>query len=119
MGKVVPTEAAEQEAVVQWLNDNKILHYASPSSFFSPGGAKTGRFYGMLNKLKRAGWSKGFPDLIIFLNDKTIYIEMKRLKGGKVSPEQAIWHRKLGELGNDVYVCTGFDDAVLVIEQYR
>jgi len=110
------SEAAEQEALVQWLALHKIPCFAAPSSFFS--GRRDGNFYGMLNKLKAAGWSKGFVDIIIFLPGKTLYIEMKRSDGGTVSKEQREWHKTLKDTGNSVYVCKGFNGAVDCIKQH-
>jgi len=110
------TEQQEQEQFIRWLELNKIAYFSSPASFFT--GKRDGRFYGMLKKLKLAGFSSGFPDVQVFLMGKTIYIEMKRLKGGKLSDEQRAWHKKLSHLANDVYVCKGFDEAKICVEQF-
>ena len=49
------------------------------------------------------GWS-GVPDRIILLpRGKIIFVELKRPKGGKVSPLQQWWADKLVELGFDHY----------------
>lgn len=110
------TEQQEQEALIGWLELKKIAYFASPASFFT--GKRDGRFYGMLKKLKLAGFSSGFPDVQVFLMGQTIYIEMKRSKGGVLSVEQKEWHKKLGRLGNNVYVCKGCDSAKICVERY-
>ena len=113
----IPTETQEQEAFVKWLDLKKIRYFAPPSSFFSHG-KKDNRFWGMIASMKKLGWSKGFPDLAIFLPGEVIFIEMKIRSGGKVSPEQEEWHKALGILDHTVYVARGFDDAVQCIEQH-
>lgn len=45
------------------------------------------------------GWS-GVPDRIILLpGGRVIFAEIKRPKGGKVSPLQELWAKKLTDLG--------------------
>ncbi|RLE52078.1 MAG: hypothetical protein DRJ26_05090 [Candidatus Methanomethylicota archaeon] len=106
-----PTEQQEQVAVIGWLKANNVSFFAPPSSFFSSA-KKDKRFFGMIGKLKSAGWSKGFPDLIIFLNGRTVFIEMKTLNTGVVSPAQKAWLEKLRSLGHDAYICKGADAAI-------
>lgn len=49
------------------------------------------------------GWA-GVPDRIILLpGGHIIFAELKRPKGGKVSPLQQWWREKLSELGFDHY----------------
>jgi len=110
-----PTEAEEQEAFVEWLSIYGIAHFAAPSSFF---GDKSKRFYGMIAKLKKQGWSSGWPDLVILLPGKVLFIEMKRIKGGVVSEQQKAWHKALADLNYDVYVCNGAEDAIACVKQY-
>lgn len=50
------------------------------------------------------GWS-GVPDRIILLpGGKIIFAEIKRPKGGVVSPMQTYWRRKLESLGFHVWL---------------
>lgn len=49
------------------------------------------------------GWS-GVPDRIILLPDgRVIFAELKRPKGGVVSPMQSYWRRKLEGMGFEVW----------------
>jgi hypothetical protein len=47
-----------------------------------------------------------------------LYIELKRSKGGTVSPEQKIWMSLLRQQGYQVVVCKGAAAAKLEIERY-
>jgi hypothetical protein len=47
-----------------------------------------------------------------------LFIEMKRQKGGTVSPTQRDWIEYLLAQGYQAVVCRGFDAAREVIEQY-
>ena len=70
---------------------------------------------------KFTGWvdiglsEKGEQEALI-AGDKLIAIEMKRLKGGTVSPAQKIWIAKLNSAGIDARVCKGSKNAIDFIE---
>jgi len=66
----------------------------------------------------RQGVKKGFPDYIILFPDRAIFIEMKRVKGGVVSPEQKEWIADLQRLGFRAEICKGFLEAKALIEYY-
>lgn len=56
------------------------------------------------------GWS-GVPDRIILLpGGRVMFAETKRPKGGKFSPMQRWWERRLLELGFDYWRIRNFDD---------
>lgn len=64
--------------------------------------------------LKKMGISAGFPDVEVPLPSghyHGFYCEMKRQKGGKVSPEQAEWLIYLKEKGYYAEVAYGFEEA--------
>ena len=69
-------------------------------------------------KNKKQGVKKGVPDYMILFPERLIFIEMKRVKGGTVSPEQKEWLANLTSLGFVAVVCNGFDEAKKVIDQY-
>jgi hypothetical protein len=83
-------------------------------------------------KMKRAGAIKGFPDLFLPIMSGTfstapentlyhfggLFIELKRRKGGRVSPEQSIIHEMLRRNGYHVEVCRGADAAIEAIKWY-
>jgi hypothetical protein len=71
--------------------------------------------------LKRAGVLRGAPDLLIALVRKEwpgLFIEMKRVKGGAVSPDQKIVHQALRSAGYKVEVAQGADMAWEIFEEY-
>ena len=47
-----------------------------------------------------------------------LYIELKRAKGGRVTPEQIEWLENLKNQGYEVAVCNGWETAAKVIENY-
>jgi hypothetical protein len=60
---------------------------------------------------------KGVPDL--FVPAWETWIEMKRTKGGSLSPEQHLMHLHLRGLFYKVLVAKGFEDAKQQIEELR
>lgn len=85
----------------------------------TPNGGK--RHISVAVKLKREGVKAGFPDVSIPVPRGIYhgaYIEMKKEKGGRVSPEQKWWIEKLQEQGYAVAVCNGFNQAQDFILQY-
>lgn len=111
---LVPNEEDEQRALVKWLILNNILFAHVPN-----GGHRnpvTGR------KLKELGTSKGFPDIVIFDRPPAkpeaagTVIELKRQRGGRVTPEQQVWLEALSSRGWVVSVCRGFAEAVRFLE---
>jgi len=114
----IPTEDEECYILVEWLTRIRLRFTHIPNE---------GKFpvqYRM--KLKKLGVSSGFPDYIIFIpkersvtnENVTIFCEMKRTKGGVVSPFQKEWNRFLNSIGQVARVCLGFDDVKKVIDFY-
>ena len=87
---------------------------------------------GVRMQVKRQTVSVGFPDLFLAVpmclgnnrgetNTKWIhglFIELKRIKGGSVSSEQAIMIGDLQSLGYKAIVCRGADAAISEIKRY-
>tara|TARA_R100001443_G_scaffold29396_1_gene42550 strand:- start:3228 stop:3572 length:345 start_codon:yes stop_codon:yes gene_type:complete len=65
---------------------------------------------------KAMGVRQGVPDYLVLINGKTLFIEMKREKGGVVSKYQKDWIEKLNASGVKAVVCRGFDQAKEVID---
>lgn len=109
------TEFEECVRFVNYLDvlmmQGKVIRYTHiPNETFTT-------FKSVKMKNKRMGVNPGFPDYIIILRAKIICVEMKRAKGGTVSPEQILWIKDLTERGVASYVCKGFDEARKVVEQ--
>ena len=115
---VVP-EDFEQELVMRWAEGQAgnwpelaLLHHI-------PNGGKRGKSEAA--KLKRMGVKRGVPDLCLpvprgaFIG---LYVEMKKLSGGRLSPEQRTWLNKLAAQGHMVTVAQGHEQAITVIRDY-
>lgn len=63
-------------------------------------------------KFKAMGTRPGVPDLIIIANGKVIGLELKRSRGGIVSPEQKVAHAEMEAAGATVMVARGYLDAI-------
>lgn len=104
MTTTIPTEDQEQAAFVEWfrLQFPKIRIFAIPNGGF--------RHRSTANTMKATGVVSGVPDL--FVPAWNLWIEMKRRKGGKVSPEQKDWLAYLeSHCGHSTLVCYGCEDA--------
>jgi hypothetical protein len=60
--------------------------------------------------LKAQGLVPGIPDL--FAPACQLWVEMKRVNGGRLSPEQAAMHEHLRGIGHVVIVAAGADAAM-------
>ena len=54
--------------------------------------------------------NKGFPDLIVFGNQKAIVVELKADSGYKLQPDQIIWRNRFVVAGINHYVTKKFDE---------
>jgi hypothetical protein len=99
----IPTEHEEQRELVRWFRQTHkgVRIFAIPN-----GGARSPA---TAARLKVEGVFSGVPDL--FIPAWRLWIEMKRTKGGSVSPEQKDWIKYLEEVGYCVKVCKGAEDA--------
>lgn len=72
-------------------------------------------------RLKREGRTAGIPDLFLPAASGRyhgMFIELKRTKGGKVTPEQVVWINRLREAGYCALVCLGYEAAIKAMEHY-
>ena len=129
-----PTEDQEAEALAQWLALKRLpfFHVANESGRGRAAMLRTA-------KMKRMGQAKGVPDYFVIIpakwaqydltkpadeDDKSfmfasrlVAIELKRKKGGRVSPEQKEWLEILNDAGVEATVCHGFEEAKQFIEE--
>ena len=117
------TEYEEQRKVVNWLRAKKIFHFAPTNENNT---YKQNKKYAIIaeKKAKAVGKTKGVSDLVVFLDDKILFIEMKRarkrLKSGKLSnakPTTSIEQIEFIERVNgykyaEAKVCQGADEAI-------
>ena len=111
---IIPTEEQEQLALVQWLELHKIRYTHVPNE-----GKHKVQYRA---KQKRLGVKPGVPDILIFdrppLSPENVgvAIELKRQKGGRVTPEQTAWLEHLKARGWAVAVCRGAMEAIELLE---
>lgn len=106
----IPTEHEEQRDLVRWFR----REYAPVRIFAIPNGGW--RSMATAGKLKAEGVSPGVPDL--FVPAWRLWVEMKRQKGGKLSPEQADWIAYLEGVGFTCIICPGSANAKAQINAY-
>ena len=115
----IPTEAQEQETLFDWHKKMtgeypvlRLMHHIPNGGSRNPVEARN---------LRMQGVKAGVPDIFLPCARKGyhgLYIELKRQRGGRVSPEQRQMIADLREQGYKVEVCAGFDAAREVIEEY-
>ena len=110
---LIPSEAQEQEVVIQYCDLRSIPIFAIPNG-------------GTRNKLeavnlKRQGVKAGVPDLCLPIPKgkyASLYIEMKRVGKSTVSQAQKDWIALLNKEGNLAVICYGADEAIDTINNY-
>lgn len=115
----IPTELQEQIAIFQWANlmtkKYPILKYMNASL----NGVRL--TIGQATLAKKSGMVKGYPDIFLPVRNKThngLFIELKRVKNGVVSPEQKDFISFLNSQGYLAIVCKGSQSAIETIESY-
>ncbi len=106
-------EQDEQIKLATWLKKRGILFTASAN------GVACHRFERM--KLARMGVSAGFPDILIPIARKgsnSLYIELKKRRGGSLSDEQAFWLEQLNKEGHRALRADGADEAIKIVVDY-
>lgn len=113
------TEDEEQEALFEWAEWQSGRWPELGLLFHIPNG-------GLRNKvtaarMKLLGVKPGVPDLFLPVargDWNGLFIEMKRRKGGRLSPLQVDWIEALGRQGYKTVVCFGAEAAESAIEDY-
>src|ERR1039457_929309 len=105
------SEYQEQCLLVQYLELKGLLFSKIAQETFT-------RSWGIKMKNKMSGVRPGIPDMIIILpNQKLLFIEMKRSKGGRLSPEQAQWIKEINNCQGVIAVeAHGFEEAKNIID---
>ena len=114
-----PLESKEQEIVIQWKNLNLKRYPALDMLHASMNGVRVSA--GIRAKMKKQGLVAGFPDLMLDVARRGYHglrIELKRVKGGVVSKDQARVLARMNEEGSLAKVCKGHAEAIELIEWY-
>jgi hypothetical protein len=106
----IPTEEAEQIAVVHYLLLRNIPFWHTPNSTYT-------KSWSVKNRNTRLGVQAGIPDLFVIIKNKLYGIEMKRRKGGVISLEQSSWIATLNRSGVPTIVARGADEAIEFINK--
>ena len=117
--KIIPTESQEQQKAIEYCHLLGLnLAYSTQNGVWLSDRSKS---YQIAAKQRKEGLLKGLPDLCLPYPQKKyhgFYIEMKRVKGGVVSPEQLDIIKQLEQQGYYVAVCRGFEEAKKEIDNY-
>src|SRR5574343_767879 len=101
-----PSEHLEQITLVNELRKRYPLTHA-----ISNGGYRTKT---TAKRLKDEGVLAGVPDL--FIPELALYIELKRTKGGRLSPQQKVFIESLKNTPCHAIIAYGYQDAITQIE---
>jgi hypothetical protein len=119
MTQLIPTEFSEQCALVQYLEINNFKFSKIAQETYT-------KSWKVKMDNKASGLRPGVPDMIVIIpanwrtakKVKLLFIEMKRTKGGVISPDQKEWLMTLDMVdGITARVCKGFDEAKAFIEE--
>ena len=107
--RLLPSEGQEQATLMNWVKMQSWRWPEAALLFHIPNGG--GRSKAEAGRFKAEGVKAGVPDLFLPVPKGEfhgLFIEMKRLAGGRVSDEQKDWIRMLREQGYRVEVCKGW-----------
>lgn len=126
-GKIIPTEHQEQATLIKWklLYQEKIPALKCLIAIPNQGAAR-------LKNLQTEGVLRGVSDLFLacpVISDDLgvpcrepcwhgLWIELKRVKGGKVSAEQYDWMALMETQGYKTAICRGAEEAWMEIMNY-
>ncbi len=119
-GAPVRSEHEEQVAVIAWAHRHEHEYGGALRWLFAipNGGARDVR---VAQKLKAEGVQRGVPDIFLPVARHGYYglfVELKRVSGSRVEPEQKEWLAGLQENGYSVALCYGAEAAKEAIKQY-
>lgn len=123
MSTKTPTEFDEQKELVSWFDKTyrqyKARLFCIPNGTHLAGGLKQRAI--QASRLKHQGQRNGVPDLMLPIpagGYHGLFIEMKRVKGSEVSPQQKRWQGWLNDAGYMSVICYGAEQAKEVIKCY-
>ena len=118
-GMPVPTESVEQQRLFQWAFYETGAYPELDLMYHIPNEGKRSRATG--GRMRAEGLKSGVPDICLPIPRaayKSLYIELKRRKGGTLSDAQHAWLLKLQKQGHCVCWCQGWEAAAAVIKEY-
>lgn len=115
----VPTESVEQQRLFMWARMESAAHPELEWLYHIPNEGKRSRITGA--RLKAEGLKTGVPDICLPIPRNGLhglYIELKRERGSRVTPDQLKWIEELARQGYQAAVCLGADEAMELIRRY-
>lgn len=97
-------ESEIQRDILDYLAKRQVFHYRQ----------NTGAFVDSKNHFYRFG-SKGSPDIVCIIGGRYVGLEVKTPKG-KLSPDQAEFHRQIIKAGGIVFTVRSLDEAIEAVE---
>jgi len=116
---VIPTESVEQQCLFRWAQLQTNAHPELRLLYHVPNEGKRSRAQG--GRLKAEGLRPGVPDICLPVprgRYHGLYIELKRLQGGRVERSQHEWLDALTDQGYVAVVCKGWEAAAKVLLEY-
>lgn len=115
----IPTEAIEQQLLFSWADMAGGKHPELRLMYHVPNGGSRNMIEA--HNLRKQGVRRGVPDICLPVprgGYGSLYIEMKRTKGGRLSEEQREYITALNRFGCKAVVCRGFEEARKAIIEY-
>jgi len=112
-------EHEHQKALFVWAGIQQVKYPELRLLFAIPNGGH--RHPAVAAKLKAEGVKAGIPDVCLPVarcGYHGLYVELKKPKGGKTSPDQHRWASDLGEQGYRAVVAYGWVMASQIITNY-
>lgn len=116
--RVIPSEHAEQSALIEWTHLAQANMPGLGLLFAIPNGGR--RHPAVAVAMKREGVKRGVPDLMLPVARcglHGLFLEMKAADG-RLSTEQKRWRDMLIAEGYGVAVAFSFEDAKTILEDY-
>lgn len=114
-----PTEEVEQTCLFRWAAYCTAIHPELELLHAIPNGGK--RSKSEAARMRGAGVKAGVPDMFLPVargGQHGLYIELKRLEGGRVTKEQVEWMDALARQGYACAICHGWEKARQTILDY-
>lgn len=115
----VATESDEQKSLFEWAEIGSRQRYELGLMFAIPNGSHKSIATAM--RFKAEGLKAGVPDILLPVargGFHGLFIELKRVEGGKLSAEQGEWRAALLCEGYQSVVCKGWQEASKAIIAY-
>jgi hypothetical protein len=107
-----PLEYDEQCAFVEWLEYKGLKFTAVPNSTYT-------KSWNQKRLNKKSGLRSGFPDMIVLTPQGMLCVELKRVRGGRTSPEQKEWAEALQNTpGVEARIVKGCEEAIKFVEEF-